>query len=239
MKLLSKTICLCAVVGGVTALQSYAADQNYFKVDAGVALPQDLDLKEVAGIKFPATLTSLSDDLGVSLPAGVPAGAVVHKPKITFDPGARVDFAFGHHLSDSVALEIEGGVAFNSTDKMKVTVDTASGPVTGESKLDLDFYQVPLLLNLVYNFPLQSNFKPYIGVGAGGIYTDIVPRHGDGEDNFTFAYQGMAGVNYAVSDSFSIGVGYKFLGTLDQKFEDVKTDMMMTHAVLLNFVFKF
>lgn len=216
MKQTIKTICLCAVL--VSALAVQAADvekTSYFKLDAGLSLINDIEIKNPQDLDL--------FDLGVT------------DVKLKTDPGVRVDLAGGYNFSQCWALEIEGGFTFNSIEELEAEAIGAAGT----EALDMDFFQIPLLVNVIYRLPLDSNFKPYLGAGVGGVWSIISGDDVDSENDIAFAFQGMAGVDYELNDNTDIGIGYKFLGALEQDFGGVKTENIYTHAILATFNFRF
>lgn len=240
---------VCAVGAGstllvLTGLSAKGADAgNYFKIDGGVSLIQDVNIKALDNVKFPISTTAgdVADLLGIDLPNGVAAGTSVNvsKPKLSWDPGLRFDLVGGHKITESIAIELEVGVLYNSSDTLKVS-GSANGTSFEENvNIDLNLWQVPFLVNGVYTFNLGPKFKPYIGVGAGGILTYITGDNVRSENDITFAYQGQAGIDYACTDNLSLGVAYKFLGTLDHKLGGVKTDEIFSHSILAALTIKF
>ncbi|HWC60225.1 MAG TPA: outer membrane beta-barrel protein [Verrucomicrobiae bacterium] len=158
---------------------------------------------------------------------------------IELNPGARIDGAFGWQFSRSLAAEFETGITLNSVEKIGgVAVSSYGGSA--------DIYQVPMLVNLVYTPPTHCKIKPFIGAGGGGIATiaDMQTPLGNVNDtDFTFGYQGFAGVKWTLSRCTDIGLTYKFMGSLDHNWSSggvaLKTDAIFTHALLLSFRWKF
>ena len=107
-----------------------------------------------------------------------------------------------------------------------------------ESGGNVNLWQVPVFLNGVYTFNFNPKFKPFLGAGAGGIAT-FLEAYGFSESDFTFGYQGMAGLKYAVADKVDLGLTYKFLGTLDHDFDGLKTDATMSHSFLAALTIRF
>jgi len=131
----------------------------------------------------------------------------------SFNPGLRADIAIGYKFSQSFALELEPGFMWNS-------VDSFNGYQLrpGES---IDLYSIPILANVIYKFPVQGAWTPCVGVGVGanvGIFDGTLPGMNSNDTDITFAYQAQAGIKYALSDTASVGVAYKFLGTADQDY---------------------
>ena len=228
----------CSVLAVLVAQPVQAADQGfYFKADAGVALVQDIGVNGYKGNSLPASFISdgTKELLGYTIPAG---SITINKPKFEMDPGARVDFIGGYNFCQNFALELEVGAVYNSFKDVTFSGSRNNVPVSYSEKLDANLWQVPVLVNAVYTFKLDSKFKPYIGAGAGGILT-YIDGNNTSENDFTFAYQAMAGVRYELSSAMDIGLSYKFLGSLDHKFGDVKTDGIYTHSILAEFVVRF
>ncbi len=238
MKALIRVLTLC-VVGSALGVQAADGSRFYFKIDAGANLPQETKFKEFNGASLPATITVPpgGDLFGF---AATPGTYTVSKPKLTFDPGARVDLAIGYNFNPSWSTEIEAGAIWNSVDKIKFQATGPAGSFSEEIKPDANFWQVPLLANLIYKLPLQSRLKPFVGIGAGGIFTRLEGKDINGnQDDIGFAYQGMAGITYALSDAVDIGLTYKFLGTLEQKYSGAKTENIYNHSILASLAFKF
>ena len=130
---------------------------------------------------------------------------------IDVDPGIRGDVSFGCNFNRFLAGEFEIGSLAN-------TLDTGYGQLNAVA-YDATLYQVPFLGNLIFKLPLGAGVTPYIGAGAGGVadslYLRTTGHYWAYDTDFTFAYQAMAGVDIALNDRMSVGIGYKFLGSLD------------------------
>jgi OmpA-OmpF porin, OOP family len=151
--------------------------------------------------------------------------------KVDFNPGFRSGLAVGYNFCDSFSAEFETGVIGNS--------------IIGASA---DIYEIPMLANVIYKIPTHSAWTPYFGVGAGGAATMLrssnVPL-GFPKDatDLTFAFQGTAGLKYALGKNMELGVAYKFLGTTDHSWSQngvtFKTDGTMTHSIVATFTWSF
>jgi len=104
-----------------------------------------------------------------------------------------------------------------------------------------DYYQVPLLGELVLKFHPDSFVVPYVGVGGGGDYSvgRIHPRGFFGgnmeTDEIDPVVQGVAGVNFRLNPVTEVGLGYKYLAA----FPGGGNGNTATHAVLATFNLKF
>ena len=160
--------------------------------------------------------------------------------EFSFNLGARVDFALGYQVNDAWAVEFESGWLRNS-------VDTVGGdPLPGS--VDINLYQVPILVNAVYHVPSDSPWKPYVGVGIGGVVSlfnvDTGSNDQTGSD-FTFAYQLKAGLGFALTEQCIIDLSYKGFGTLapEWEFDNAPTlksdDTILVHCFLASFTYRF
>jgi opacity protein-like surface antigen len=169
--------------------------------------------------------------------------------RLSFDPGSRVDFSFGYNIVPQVSVGFETGVIWNS-------VDRANGVSLSSMDERADLYQVPFLANLIFRAPLPGGFSAYLGAGAGGVASTFDLRQDqviggtefrfhDRDSDFTFAYEGMAGLKYAFGWNMEVGVGYKFMGTLNHTwFEgdpnlETRTGHVYSHSILATFTWGF
>jgi hypothetical protein len=109
------------------------------------------------------------------------------------DAGFRLSFACGHHFNRNWALELETGYLRNSS------------PAVGDRE-EFNLTQVPLLLNLVHQFPTRTSLKPYIGAGGG-----VLIESGNQDTGGDAGLQAMIGVRHVLDARKSIGLGYRFI----------------------------
>jgi len=115
----------------------------------------------------------------------------------------------------TLAGEFETGVSYNYLSG--VNVPAVPYAVHG------DYYQVPLLGNLILKLKTDSIVEPYVGIGGGGDYSSVTLRnYGYGyygyrtsSDEVDPAVQGMIGVRFHVSPWSEVGVGYKYLAAFN------------------------
>jgi outer membrane protein W len=160
---------------------------------------------------------------------------------VRFDTGFRAGVDFGYNFNDSFAAQLETGVIRNTINQFGVQQLSTFG-----AKAELD--EIPLLVNFIYKFPV-GNFKPYVGVGVGGVAgifdSSNIPLSGGNynDTDFTFACQAEAGFKYSLSEHISLGLAYKFMGTTEHTWNDnsisLKTDGTMTHAIEATFTWSF
>jgi opacity protein-like surface antigen len=159
----------------------------------------------------------------------------------TFNPGVRGDIAVGYNITGSLAAELETGFMWDSMDKI-------NGRSLSSINQSVDLYSIPILANVVYKFQTKSAWTPYVGVGVGGIVGMFDFKNSStsySDTDFTLAYQGEAGVKYALTKNASIGIAYKFLGTLNQRYylsgigDHITLDGVYIHGVFANFTWNF
>jgi opacity protein-like surface antigen len=205
-----------------TGLASAVDDHGwYYKADAGGNLTEDSHLKEFFG-----TVSSGS--------------------KVKFDPGARVGFGAGYQLTDWFALEGEVGVMANNIRS-----------ITDSTELEANYSNIPFLANVRFQCPHHCRLTPYIGGGAGvaasilatdRITIGDITMTGSAADA-VFAYQGFVGLSYAINDSLSLGVEYRYFATtnpnwkVDDSFgadsDRIKFGGAHTHAMSVAVHFRF
>lgn len=167
--------------------------------------------------------------------------------RIGFDAGIRADVSFGYNIVNQLAVEFETGVIWNSINDSGPQIIS---PVADRANLR----QFPLLVNLIFKVPLRCGLTPYIGAGAGGDFSTLELSRGSSFNSFdhhtsdtdvTFAYQGMAGLKYALASNMDIGVGYKFLGSLDHRYFGDDPNLYVhfsptySHSILATFTWHF
>ena len=105
----------------------------------------------------------------------------------------------------------------------------------------VELRQVPVLLNLIYQFPLHGSLKPFVAFGIGGVFSqlDTSPASTGLHDVTTFAWQAETGVQYAISDHVALGLDYKCFSTGDLGFGLLGLGSMLTHSVQMSITFRF
>jgi opacity protein-like surface antigen len=175
--------------------------------------------------------------------------------KLKLSPGFSVNGGLGEHLSDWLAVEVQGGFLYHNVDE----VDAAD---SGFRSIDASLLQVPIFFNFVFELPLRSSFTPFAGVGAGAMinWLDIDDQIATGgaepvsvDDSSTevnFAFQAFAGGRYRMGDRGVVELTYRFMaaGSPTWSLEEadtgdtiggLKADDMFVHALTLGFLVEF
>jgi opacity protein-like surface antigen len=154
------------------------------------------------------------------------------------DAGVRFTVAPGFNFIRSdpfdFGAEFETGVIYNHLR----SVTLAGNPMNYHG----DFYQVPLLVNLVFKAHPTRDLTPYVGVGGGGDVSSTHLRDFDNGDDFHHhdryktdadpAVQAMIGVRYRVWRYMEVGAEYKYLA-------DFSSSTIETHSILATFTMEF
>ncbi|WP_084462401.1 OmpA family protein [Oceanibaculum pacificum] len=107
-------------------------------------------------------------------------------------------------------LELEFSYRVNDVDQL------GGGAGSGEGRA------AALMLNALYDFNM-GGFKPYLGVGIGGAsvkYDGVGPIAGSAinDSDIVLAYQGIAGVGYALTPQLDLFADYRYFATQDPEF---------------------
>jgi len=128
-----------------------------------------------------------------------------HFDNTSFDTGWAVLATVGYAF-DNWRLELEGGYRQNGVDKIS---DPASRTYGGG-----DSREITIMANVHYDIPLTSKLMFSIGAGAGADKFSFDPdtATGPGEvDDWSFAYQGIAGLSYAIGHRTDLTLNYRYL----------------------------
>jgi opacity protein-like surface antigen len=188
----------------------------YFRADAGLALVGDSKGEEITGTDF--------------------IGGDDH---IVFREGIRFGVAPGVNLTEWLGLELETGVIYNELDSVNISSGTGSFKEialgNGSHKAMGDFIQVPMIANAVFRWPGGGKFKPFVGVGAGGVFERLtVKKIGTNvgtysEGNFAMGQQLFAGVTWDLPFG-DLLVGYKLMNAWNPS-ADGDFPSVLTHTL--------
>jgi opacity protein-like surface antigen len=147
-----------------------------------------------------------------------------------FDGGWAVIATVGYGMQN---WRIEGELAWRTNDKDRFTALPIS---TG----DLD--GLTAMYNMTYAFPLSPGLNLALGGGAGLDYASLDIVNIDDSD-LNFAYQGIVTLDYTLSPTTELTVGYRYLHVLDPEFEDgtvrYKFDDFSKHALTIGMRYTF
>lgn len=144
---------------------------------------------------------------GVAIPAGTTAqvdgisGTGFSKlVKTGFDLGGQVGYRFNKNFRAELAASY-----------LRNSLNTFNGLLQNSSHLNSGLF----MANGYYDIDLGSAVVPFVGAGIGDIYqhgyvNTVIGNVNKSENDF--AYQGIAGVAYNVSQNVSVDVDYHYVG---------------------------
>ncbi len=147
---------------------------------------------------------SVVDDAGVRFETD--PGTFSYDLTGRFDTGWAVMAAVGYSLQ-SWRIEWEAG--WRSNDKNQFTAIPVSTGALDEATL---------MFNMAYSWPIAQGLDFSLGGGAGLDYAILDIVNVDDSD-LNFAYQGIVSLDYALSPSTELTLGYRYLHVLDPEFD--------------------
>lgn len=136
-------------------------------------------------------------------------------------------------------FRVEGEVGYQKNGIQKIR----GGGTKVDASGDVDC--ISFLGNTYLAFVNRTPFTPYISGGLGVARLEVkdfgVPVggfSGFNGDSTVFAYQAGLGVGYAINKNFSIDLKYRYFGTADPEFDNVKAKIN-NHNAYLGFQYNF
>jgi opacity protein-like surface antigen len=130
---------------------------------------------------------------------------------LDWDRGASLSAVLGYRLNAN--LRVEGELARRSND-----IDRVRLPTGFTTSADGDNTVTSVMLNALYEFSTGSPLNPYVGAGLGAAYLDfdITDSLSSASDtNSAWAFQAIAGVNWAVSPRWELFAQYQYFWVPD------------------------
>jgi opacity protein-like surface antigen len=153
-----------------------------------------------------------------------------------FEVGWGVTVPFGYQFSNGFGLGGSLGYYTAGVDEVSVLF---RGRHVGEVGVDADVSTLPILLNASYQFRLSDALSLTLGAGAGVAWSeleidDVGGRDYDlSTDGWDFSFQGFGSVNYSVSPTADLTVGYRYIQT------ETDEDSLQGHNLEAGVVIKF
>jgi opacity protein-like surface antigen len=209
--------------------------REYGWIEFGGAVIGDLDGR----LQTPAFATSPDTDVRLSL-----------------SPGFAVSGGFGERFAPSFIAELQAGLFYHNIDEIRATP-------AGRWSIDASLFQIPIMVNLVFEVPLRHQLKPFVGAGVGTVISwldidDNLPIPGEApgprldrtSTEISFAYQGFAGLRLQLARQGVLAVTYRAVAggsprwTLKdresgQSIGSLKVDDILVHSVAIGFMVPF
>jgi len=134
--------------------------------------------------------------------------------KVGFGGGVALGYEFENHI------RLEGEFAYRRNKVLSESVDDVDVSVA------LNTYST--MANVLYDIDLGCRFTPYVGAGIGyawnTVSVDASHKHGSvgfhAGNKGGFAYQGIAGVAYNLTEKTSIGLEYRYFQNNNSAFKN-------------------
>ncbi len=166
----------------------------------------------------------------------------------TFDTGWAAFGSVGYAFYNW-RIEGEFGYRQNGLDKTKTPATLLD--VASTTKTSGHLSEFTLMANVLYDIHLTDRFAITLGAGAGGADSrlklaaldDGVAAEGEfiKDSHYSFAYQGLAGLNYYIGPRSTLFINYRYLDVTNPNFavagESAKFDDLRSHTVTLGLRF--
>jgi OmpA-OmpF porin, OOP family len=133
-----------------------------------------------------------------------------------FDTGWVVLATVGYSWNSHFRLEFEAGYRDNDVDA--ILVSGSVSPLLGGN-----LWEASAMVNVLYDVHVTDKMSLSLGAGAGGdfansTYFDLdIPASAE-DDEWHFAYQGIAGINYMVGQRTALFMNYRYLRVTNPEF---------------------
>lgn len=139
--------------------------------------------------------------------------------KTEHDLGWAAGVVVGYKTDLGIRAELEATYRRNELDK---TNDRTVGSNWSGNSNSWAF-----MGNVLYDFNTGTPFTPYIGAGAGiaRVSVDLNENYRFGpsleinEEDWVFAYQGIVGVSYNISNELAVSLDYRYFATVDPEYK--------------------
>lgn len=124
-----------------------------------------------------------------------------------FDTGWAIFGSLGYAFGNDLRAELEVGYRHNEIESLR-----RLAPAPGNLAPDGDLSEFTVMANLLYDFHLGDRLTLSIGAGIGADQANLdVGTLGFDDDEWVLAYQGIAGLSYAIGDQTQLFVNYRYL----------------------------
>jgi opacity protein-like surface antigen len=166
-------------------------------------------------------------------------GEAVAGSRVKFDTGFHFGLGIGREVTDYFRVELESGFNYNS---LKSIDDAAAS--SG------NIYRVPVLGNIVLQYPNRTRLTPVIGAGVGAHWVALDAQNielgstvlDDSGNTWVFGYQGYGGLRYQFNERMNVGVFYHYSVADGPSWEfdsipsgNFKLNSLRTHTLSLTF----
>ena len=149
------------------------------------------------------------DDTSARLERSSAFGAVANDRPVEIDTGWALFATAGYAFSERWRIEAEFGYRHNKASSRWVAFDSI---VRWDGEID----EYSLMANAIYSLPLSDRLRFSIGAGIGAddVRIDNLPPFvsvAAPDNDWRFAAQGLAGLDYALSERWDLTLTYRYL----------------------------
>jgi opacity protein-like surface antigen len=170
-------------------------------------------------------------------------GEPVSGNTVEFDTGFHFGIGIGRELTRYLRVEVESGFNYNAVKSIQ-DATASSGNI----------YRVPIMGNLVLQYPNRTRLVPVIGAGVGAHWAIFDAQNvelgattiNDDSETWVFGYQGYAGVRYQFYENMDLGIFYHYSVADGPSWDfnsafggNFKLDSLRTHSLSLTFGWRF
>jgi len=130
----------------------------------------------------------------------------------SFDTGWAVLASVGYAFGNNWRAELEAGYRSNNLD----TIITSGGSPLATTG---DLSEASFMANVLYDIRLGDKLGLSLGVGAGADFAQLELLNQGSDEDWNFAYQGIAGLNYALGRQTTAFVNYRYFRAHDASFD--------------------
>jgi outer membrane protein OmpA-like peptidoglycan-associated protein len=140
--------------------------------------------------------------------ATVPPFLAPANADLEFDTGWAALATMGYAFQNS-GWRVEGEFGYRHNDIDAIGGTAANGELTSKT----------LMANVLYDFKLMDRLTLSVGAGAGAEHSTFDDGIIDQDEDYNFAYQGIAGLSYAVSPRLDLTMNYRYLRTDESRYQ--------------------
>jgi len=156
------------------------------------------------------------------------SGPLLFDSEADYDNGIGVYTALGHTSANGWRKELE--FSFRQNDLRHLPGDGLGFTGWTESTVEGDIQSLAFMVNMIKDFSSDSSVTPYVGLGIGiarleASYIGADPSFSGGfgalavsDNDWQFAYQGIAGLAFALAEGLTLDLSYRYFATLDPDF---------------------
>jgi outer membrane protein OmpA-like peptidoglycan-associated protein len=147
------------------------------------------------------------------------------------DPDDMIGFDLGLGYGFDNGFRIEGVGAYGDAELSVPAASYNGAPIGAVPGASGNLQTMELMFNGIYDFNRDGAVQPYVGLGVGVLRanakannlvytngTDISAANGFADSDTGFAYQGLLGLGYKVSEKLTLDLGYRYKVAEDLEF---------------------